>query len=315
VGSKECDVKNYILKISTLLKLMKISSEYVGTPLKPYQKRVSWRDTMTYAAAIHDYNPLYFDDTREGGIIAPPMFTVAATWPILQNLPQYLSIEDFPHEILLTQVHYSEHLIFHRPIKPDETLMIQGKIKAMLPHRAGTHMVVRFDAIDQHKKPVFTEHTGAMMRGIQCRDDGKGSEVLPNIPARGNDHRFLWENKISIDPLLPFIYDGCSRIFFPIHISKKFARQVGLPDIILQGTATLALAVRELINREGKGNPFKLKEIYCRFTGMVFPGSEIKLKAYGSFPGENTGAIYFNVLNAEGKKAISKGYARLADLS
>ncbi len=71
---------------------MRISSEYVGIPLKPYQNRVNWRDTMTYAAAVHDHNPLYFDDEREGGIIAPPMFNVAVTWPILQNLPQFLDI-------------------------------------------------------------------------------------------------------------------------------------------------------------------------------------------------------------------------------
>jgi hypothetical protein len=36
---------------------MEISSDYVGTILKPYHGTVQWRDTMNYAAAIHDDNP------------------------------------------------------------------------------------------------------------------------------------------------------------------------------------------------------------------------------------------------------------------
>jgi hypothetical protein len=48
----------------------------------------------------------------------------------------------------------------------------------------------------------------------------------------------------------PYVYDGCTNIYFPIHTSVGFARMVGLPDIILQGTATLAYAARELADRE-----------------------------------------------------------------
>ena len=78
-------------------------------------------------------------------------------------------------------------------------------------------------------------------------------------------------------------------------------------------TATLALAVSELINREADGNPLKLKEIYCRFAGMVLPGSEIRLQVYESRTGNNGGAIFFDVVNQEGHTAISHGYALLVD--
>ena len=81
---------------------MEISSDFVGTPLKPYQAAVHWRDTMNYAAAIKDDNPHYFDDERREGIIGHPMFAVAATWPIIENLPEFIESDDFPQEILLT---------------------------------------------------------------------------------------------------------------------------------------------------------------------------------------------------------------------
>ena len=85
----------------------------------------------------------------------------------------------------------------------------------------------------------------------------------------------LWERRIPIDAMRPYLYDGCTGIFFAIHTSRRFARQVGLPGIILQGTATLAYGVREMINREAGADPLRLKTVSCRFTGMVFPGTSI----------------------------------------
>jgi acyl dehydratase len=291
---------------------MKISSQVVGIPLKPFRANIHWRDTMNYAAAIDDDNPLYFDDEREGGIIAPPMFAVAATWPVIGNLSDFIETTDFPREILLTQLHYTEHIKFHRPVRPGDEIRIRGRIAAALPHRAGTQVVICLEAFDQNDDPLFTEHTGAMMRGVDCSDNGKGEETLPRVPDRGSAHKLLWEKKLSIDPLLPFIYDGCTNIVFPIHTSKKFARQVSLPGIILQGTATLALSVRELINHEAHGNSFRLKEIYCRFTGMVLPGSEIKLRVYEGNTAYARDDFYFDVLTLDGQKAVSRGYALLS---
>ncbi|NNL75486.1 MAG: hypothetical protein HKO68_04025 [Desulfobacterales bacterium] len=288
---------------------MNFSSQYVGTYLKTYHTKVQWRDTMNYAAAIGDHNPQYFDDECKEDLIAPPMFAVAATWPVIENLPEFIETNDFPREILDTQVHYTEHLRFQRPIKPGETLSIRGRITAILPHPSGTHVVTRLEAFDLNSKPVFSEYFGVMMRGVHCSDDGQGQGALPVVPDRGAADRLRWEKKIAVDPLLPFIYDGCADIVFPIHTSKKFAHQVGLPGIILQGTATLALAVRELINREADGNSRQLKEIFCRFTDMVLPGSEIRLQAFGRHTTQSGRDLFFDVLNQQGAKAISKGYA------
>lgn len=290
---------------------MEISSEFVGYRLKDYETEVSWRDTMNYAASIGDNNPYYFDDERPDGIIAPPMFSVALTWPISERIWDYIETRDFPKEIIATQVHYTEHLKFHRPVRPGDKLEIKGKIAAILPHKAGTHIVIRFDAFDKEGSPTFTEHIGAMMRGVKCTDKGRGAEDLPKVPRYSRDNAPIWEAVIPIGPLASFIYDGCTNIFFPIHTSVKFAHLVGLPGIILQGTATLAYALRELTNKEAGGNPFELKFTYCRFTGMVTPGTNIKVQLIQKENRDIGTDLFFVVLNAEGKKAISDGYARL----
>jgi acyl dehydratase len=292
---------------------MNLTSGFVGTALKEYHCRISARWTMNYAAAIGDPNPLYFNDERPEGIIAPPLFPVAMTWPIIANIADYIEADGFPKEILLTQVHYSEHLSIHRPVAPGDNIIIRGLIAAILPHRAGTHVVIRFDATDAGGNPLFTEHIGAMMRGVQCADDGKGSEQLPAVPQQPEASGALWESIIPIDPLAPFIYDGCTNIHFPIHTSVTFARQVGLPGIIHQGTATLALAVHKILNREAGGDSRRLVSVYCRFTGMVLPGSAIRVRLTGKNKGPGATDLFFMVLNTEEKRAVSDGYIRLED--
>ena len=291
---------------------MEISSRFVGTPLRTLETGVSWRQTMNYAAATGDHNPCYFDDERKGGVMAPPMFAVAVTWPISEKIWDYIEAEDFPKEILMTQVHYTEHLCFHRLIRPDENLTVKGRIAAILPHKAGTLVVLRYDALDGKGNPVFTEHIGGMMRGVRCTDAGGGLNDLPKNPDATPSGQALWETVIPVDPLAPFIYDGCANIYFPIHTSLKFAHAVGLPDIILQGTATLAYAIRELTNREAGGDPALLKSLHCRFTGMIFPGSAIHLQVTGVEKRDAGSLIFFHVLNHEGKKAISDGVVLLA---
>ncbi len=282
-----------------------IDSSLAGTPLKKCEVPVTWRDTMNYAAAIGDGNPRYFDDEGAGGLIAHPVFPVAVTWRVLGRIAEFIDAEEFPRELLATQVHYTEHLELHRPLVPGATLAIEGSIAAILPHRAGTHVVIRLDASDDGGAAVFTEHIGAMLRGVECAGGGSGEDRLPPVPRVQEDGVPAWEAPISIDPLRPFVYDGCTDIFFPIHTSRRFARAVGLPGIILQGTATLAYAVTELVNRELGGAAEVVRVVACRFTGMVLPGSDIFVRLLGRGKGND---LFFDVTGAAGERVLAGGY-------
>ena len=290
---------------------MEISSKYVGIALKEYRMAVNWRATMNYAAAVEDRNPRYFDDERESGVVAPPMYSVAATWPIIERLWDYIAADDFPMEVLRTQVHDSEHLEFHASIKPGDELRIRGVIAAIWPGRSGTRLVIRFEAADPAGKPIFTEHIGGMLRGVTCADSGAGKESLPAVPQAPQAAAPVWEQDIHIDPLRPYIYDGCADIFFPIHTSRKFAHAVGLPGVILQGTATLAFAARELLNRNARGEPDRLQSLGCRFTGMIFPGTDIRVQLLNLQDNGRHRDLFFRVLDARGRTAVDDGYARV----
>lgn len=291
---------------------MQMTSRFAGTPLRARVQSVDWRQGMNYAAAVGDDNPRYFDDEAAAGIIAPPMLSVALTWPSVARIAELIEAPDFPLEALATLVHHTEHLRFHRPVRPGDTLNIAGTIAAIGPHRAGTRIVLRFEARDAAGAPVFTEHLGGLLRGVPCADAGTGIDGLPAVAAlQEAGHAPIWEATLAIDRLRPFLYDGCTGIVFPIHTSCKFARAVGLPDIILQGTATLALAVREITNREAGGDPTRLNTLACRFGGMVLPGTETRVRLLGRSQDETGTDLHFEVTNHQGQPAIRRGVARL----
>jgi acyl dehydratase len=285
---------------------MELDPKFTGARLRPYRIDVDRRMTTNYAAAVGDDNPLYFDDRRPAGQIAPPMLAVALTWPVSANMGDHIELKDFPRDVLTSQVHYTERLDFHRPVRPADRLTLNGQIAAILPHRAGTHFIVRYEAFDRENRPVFTEHIGAMFRGVACRGEGVALD-LPADPQGDWSAGPVWRRQIQVDPMLPYIYDGCSDIVFAIHTSPAFAVGVGLPGIILQGTCTLALAARELVNREAGGDPTRLKTLSCRFSGMVRPGTAVSVE----LKSRSKEDLFFEVINQEGEKAVGKGYARI----
>ena len=286
---------------------MKLSSTHVGLALKPCPAAVDWRRTTNYAAALDDGNPRYFDDTHPDGLVAHPVFPVAVTWPVTLHLDRFVPPNSFPVELMATMVHHSEHIAIHRPLRPPASLTVAGTLAAIAPHRAGTRVVIRYEAADETGAPVFTEHIGGLLRGATCTDAGRSLPGSPEEPSASAAPAPLWHRIVRIRPSLPYVYDGCSDIVFPIHTSPAFARSVGLPGILLQGTATLALAVSELVNREAGADPTRIESVSCRFSGMVLPGTDIDIV----LTAKTEEHLFFEVINPQGKKAISNGQVRI----
>ena len=62
-------------------------------------------------------------------------------------------------------------------------------------------------------------------------------------------------------------YAGASGDFNPIHWNERFAREVGLPDVIAHGMFTMAEAVR--VVTDWAGDPGAVVEYGVRFTKPV----------------------------------------------
>ena len=62
-------------------------------------------------------------------------------------------------------------------------------------------------------------------------------------------------------------YAGASGDFNPIHYNERFAREVGLPDVIAHGMFTMATAVRIVV--DWCGDPGAVVDYGVRFTKPV----------------------------------------------
>jgi acyl dehydratase len=62
-------------------------------------------------------------------------------------------------------------------------------------------------------------------------------------------------------------YAGASGDFNPIHWNEKFAKEVGLPDVIAHGMFTMAEAIRVIT--DWVGDPGAVVQYGCRFTRPV----------------------------------------------
>ena len=289
---------------------MQVSSAIVGIKMKEFRTEITQRQVNNYAAAVGDPNPCYLDDRRKEGLIAPPTLAAAVTWPIIQNIYDYVDI-GYPPEILFQIVHYSEHLLIHRPLIPGDKISITGEVAAVIPEKNGTHIIFKLPALDNKGNPVFTEYIGGMLRGVKCSDDGKGIGNIPHSPLSNHADSPLWEAELFIKREACYIYEGCSDVIFPIHTSPAFAQSVGLPDIIYFGIATLAQAVRELVNRESNGDPTGIQRVSCLFRGMVLPDSFIRIQLLQRETNNSESNLFFRVLNEQGKEAVSKGHIQI----
>jgi acyl dehydratase len=103
------------------------------------------------------------------------------------------------------------------------------------------------------------------------------------------------------------VYTECARIWNPIHTDLAVARAAGLGGPILHGTATLALAVSRLLERDLADAAAGVRGIEARFTGMVPLPSTITVRAADRQPAE----LAFEVVDQDDSPLISRGVLRL----
>jgi acyl dehydratase len=99
------------------------------------------------------------------------------------------------------------------------------------------------------------------------------------------------------------VYAECSRIWNPIHTDVAVARGAGLPDPILHGSATLALAVSEVVRQDLGGDPARVRAVAVRFTGMVAMPSRFQVRGLG----RAHGVIGFDAVDERGDPVLSDG--------
>jgi acyl dehydratase len=283
--------------------------ESLGLQLEPQSWSASPRRILAYAAGIGASEPAYLDDAQVGGLRALPFQCVSLEWPVL------LSMRHATRDVLTPQeasrgVHAVQDSTFHRPVRPGDRLVTEGQLVSAKPIRAGVLTVCRLITRDSDSgEPVTTTWTSSIYRNVGLTGEATPlAEPAPLDPVDaappGPNAR---ETRIHIPTQMPHVYSECANIWNPIHTERHVALAAGLPDIILHGTATWALAGLTILREHGRDDVGALKRLTGRFSGMVMPGDDIVVR-HEPAP---TGAIRFDVRTSSGAPAITQGVAWL----
>jgi acyl dehydratase len=257
---------------------LKIASDIVGIETGPREVQVDRRWLMAYSAGL-------------GETAYPhPLFPVCYEWPANRALREATGLQALNAQL----VHAQHDLTIHR--KPAaETLLVAGKVIAVSQRRPGAFVVMRMEARGANGDKVSTTDYGMLYRGVALEGGERSVAALDDPPKHAKELPVIGE--VPVSATAAHVYTECARIWNPIHTDVEYARAAGLPDIILHGTATLALSVSLLRNLVEKP-----KRIRCRFAGMVLMPSTLTVRA--SRDGD---AVAFETRNDRGETVIERG--------
>lgn len=283
---------------------MPLNSAVVGEVSRPFEAQVDARWLMAYAAAALSNEDALFDTASESAIVAHPVFPVCLEWQPLQDLVNAPHADELTSQELARNVHASLDLHFDRHIRPHDQLRTSAKIIGI--EKKGEHVLqhLRVDTKDLEGKTVCR----SFQSGIFLKTGLSGSPRFVEMPPPwpGRPERMVDTETIDLElPRgLPHLYSEASRIWNPIHTDRNAARSAGLDDIILHGTATLAIAVTQLACHLVPGGTKSIHRVGCRFSAMVPLPSRISVRV-DCLTGSD---IHFSVLNSAGQSAIRDGF-------
>ena len=256
---------------------MPFSTSTIGAQTTSAQHTTDARWLMAYAGSLGDMNPLYMDTTQE--IYAHPVFPVCLEWPSILATRQLAGAGGLTDNEASKGVHASHDLHIYRSIRPNETLHTHARIIDVQEIRPGAACVMQIDTVDLADQLVCRTYQTTIYRGVGVSHDHANSgKATPPLPSQVSD--FEVDNVISIPVAahLAHTYTECAHIWNPIHTDRAVALAAGLPDIILHGTATLALAVSALVDHQLGGDAGRVSRLGGRFAAMVLMPSDIELQ-------------------------------------
>ena len=279
-----------------------IPATIAGTEVGALSTSLDARWLMAYAAALGLDDTRYYDTLAPAGPVAHPLFSVCYEWPAVVALRAKTVREAW----VLLGVHATHHVIIHRPPTADDRLLTRAQIVKIRPSRPGTLVVARFSTVDRNGRPVTTTDYGSVYRGVAT--DGESRPAVEPLarPAPLASVETRWSVAVPIAAHAAHVYSECARIWNPIHTDVAVARTAGLTAPILHGSATLALAVSQVIQHDLDGDPARVREIAARFTGLVFMPSTFTVRGRG-----RVGDLFaFEAVDERGELVLSDGVIR-----
>ncbi len=284
---------------------MPLSTRILGQSTEPVVHDVDDRWLMAYAASIGDRNPRYMD-TANAEIFAHPVFPVCVEWPAVTAGRRLDGFETLTPEEAVRGVHAAHDLHLLQPIRPGVRVETRAKVVGVEAIAPGASQWVQLETRDAATGRLLVRtYQQAIYRDVAISGEPGREGALPDPPTRAGGSTARQQSfRLPVREGAAHVYTECARIWNPIHTDRRVALAGRLPDIILHGTATLAMAVSALVDGYLDGDPGPVRRLGGRFAAMVLMPCELEVVVSEV----REGAIFFDVLTANGAPAFRHGY-------
>jgi acyl dehydratase len=280
---------------------MPLNKDFVGKEYAPTTTEATLEAMQNYARAYNDDNPAFFDRTRVGGIVGPPMYAVVTIWASILGV---VGDPDLKVDVVRL-LHGEQDMEFFLPIRPGDKITAIARVASIETKASGESLVIEINAQNQSGQKVNRTLFNAFIRG-----GGKGgSDAKAAEPERGEPIVTVAQ---QVDKDQTWRYKEASGDFNPIHVDENFAKMAGLPGIIVHGLCTMAFTSKVIIDKPCGGDPVKLKRLRVRFTRPVLPGQVITTKVWSDGERADRKILAFETFNPEGRAVIRGGLAEVA---
>ena len=283
---------------------MGFAIEKLGIWTAPREFKIEAERTQAYAAATND--PI---EVHRDGTVAPPLFAVVPVWDVLTEAMASV----VPPEAFAFVVHGEQDIRYHQPIKPGSVLSTKAAPIGVHVKASGTTVVCKADSVDQDGTLIIEQYFITFFRGVS---DGEGAgktapghTLTDEIKATGSVGTIAQ----TLDTDQTFRYADASGDRMPIHLDEEFARNVGLPGIIIHGLCTMAFTSWAAITTVGNSDPSKVQRLAVRFSKPVLPGETITTTFYKVGEGDGITTFAYETVNQDGAVVIKDGLIEVRD--
>jgi len=278
-----------------------LNKALVGKEYPANSYAITAEECKKYALGYNEDLPLFFDETLPGGILAPPMFGVKyAGLSIAQAFFDPEFGVDFAR-----MVHGEQDMEFLGPVRPGDLITTVGRIASVEEKSTGEIFVVETRSENQKGSPVLRCLATFFIRGKQS---GSGKKEPEEIPER----RYAFTQSMKVREDQTYRYAEGSGDHNPIHVDPAFAKQVGLPGIILQGLCTMAFCFKAVQDNACGRDPLRVKRLRVRFAKPVLPLDTVTTRAWVEQSGTDATVFGFDGVNQRGELVIRNGLAHVA---
>lgn len=285
---------------------MPLSSSLVGRSTEPLVHDVTRRWVMAFAAGIGEAESRYYDTTSAQGLDVHPVFPVCLEWPAVLAARR-LGDDALSPDERLRGVHAGHDLVLHRAVRADEELVTTATVVGVEARAPGAYEVLCLDTRTPEGEPVATTHMGNLFLSVDVDGADRPPELDPAPPV--GDFTTVMQTQRHIATHAAHVYTECSRIYNPIHTDRAVAVRAGLPTIVLHGTATLAMAVSEVLGVHDL-EPALVRRVLGDFHATVEIPSQIRVSTgepVSDADDPSRSLVRFEVVNAHGEPAVRNG--------